>query len=217
MEEQAMKHNKINYILILAIVMITNIISLYLYSAFFQKDEGENNTIVLENISNLNTKINTLTELSKLNNAAVKTTDRLDASLVQEFGEDSQFLEKIAKLKKQIIKRELESKIITLENEKLARNSSITDGTYADGYKKQSVEDVFEIMMINATTQKAVIRVEDNIASVGINDNIRGFKIININANQVIMENPEGETEILGLSYLTKKIYTDTDGGKNVK
>jgi hypothetical protein len=126
-------------------------------------------------------------------------------------------LEKIAKLKKQIIKRELESKIITLENEKLARNSSITDGTYADGYKKQSVEDVFEIMMINATTQKAVIRVEDNIASVGINDNIRGFKIININANQVIMENPEGETEILGLSYLTKKIYTDTDGGKNVK
>jgi hypothetical protein len=71
--------------------------------------------------------------------------------------------------------------------------------------------------MINATTQKAVIRVEDNIASVGINDNIRGFKIIDINANQVIMENPEGETEILGLSYLTKKIYTNKDGEKNVK
>jgi hypothetical protein len=218
MEGQMMaKNNNTNYLILALIVFGINILTLYGYNTFF-KLENKNETILLENISNVNNKINNLIEIAKSNSSQITIKDRLDPALIAEFGNDSEFLEKIAKLKKQIVKRELESKIIKLENEKLARNISGSDGDYAGGYKRQTASNIFELMMINATTKKAVIRVEDNIANVGVNDNIRGFVIVDINANQVIMKNPDGDQETLGLSYLTKKIYNQTkNGDKNAK
>ena len=216
MEKQTSSQGQSNYLIIFTIIIVVNITTLFIAKYFLQQP-GES-SIVVENISNLNKKITELADIVKLNNSEVKITDRLNVGLIKEFGNDNEFLNKIAKLKKQIIKRELESQIVKLEGEKIARNNTSSDGSYALGYKKQTASQLFEIMMINATNKKVVIRVEDNIASLGIGDNIRGFIIKEINDNQVIMKNQDGDTEVLGLSYLTNKLYDKTtNGDKNVK
>jgi hypothetical protein len=205
MEKQTIKQNNISYLLIFFILVLVNTITVLGYDYFLKKNDR--NIIILENIAILNSKIKELTDIVEISNSQVKISDRFDSKLISEFGSDNEFLHKIAKLKKQIIKRKLEGTIVKLESEKLARNKTNTDEKYARKHKKQSASSVFEIMIINATTKKAVIGVGENIISVNIGDNIKGFAVKDIDENQVTMENPDGDIEILSLSYLTKKIY----------
>jgi hypothetical protein len=89
----------------------------------------------LSNIALLNDKLEQVLTSVRMNNSKVELQDRLDVELVAEFGDDTEFLNKIALLKKKIIKRQLESEVIKLENEKVARDNIDNNADYGNHYQ----------------------------------------------------------------------------------
>jgi hypothetical protein len=171
----------------------------------------------LSNIALLNDKLEQVLTSVRMNNSKVELQDRLDVELVAEFGDDTEFLNKIALLKKKIIKRQLESEVIKLENEKVARDNIDNNADYGNHYQDKNIaRNLFDVLMINATNKSAVVQIKNDIIAIKIGDNVRGFKVKDITADNVVITNPNGEDDILTLNYLTQKNY-DIQGVNDVK
>lgn len=201
---------------ILLIMAIT--ISAFLSSILLGKSSNNDGEVILFNLKVLDEKISDIEKIVKSNASKVTLKDRIDPNLVAEFGDDNAFLQKIAILKKQIVKRRLESEVIKLENEKVARDGTVSNADiYESGYKKNIASKIIEIMIINLSNGTAVMRVGENQITVKEGDNIKGFIVRKINPDSVVMGTKDGDDEILRLNYLSNKLYKGKKGDKNVK
>ncbi len=195
-----------DYLLIFILALIAGIFLIFIKNLFY-KDTSDN-AILLHNLKEVNNKINTIEEIVKLNASKVKLKDRLDSKLVEEFRDDEEFLSKVASLKKQIIKRKLESEVVQLENERIARNNKAGDGDiYSSPFDKKLASKIFDIMMINSSAGTAVVRFDDALISIKEKDNIKGFIVRKIDDDAVIMGRKDGDDEVLRLNYLTSTLY----------
>jgi hypothetical protein len=205
----------INYLIIFILFFIVMVLALFINNKYLITKND--NDVVLSNIALLNDKLEQVLTSVRMNNSKVELQDRLDVELVAEFGDDTEFLNKIALLKKKIIKRQLESEVIKLENEKVARDNIDNNADYGNHYQDKNIaRNLFDVLMINATNKSAVVQIKNDIIAIKIGDNVRGFKVKDITADNVVITNPNGEDDILTLNYLTQKNY-DIQGVNDVK
>ncbi len=210
----------LSYIIIALIVAIASSATLLMYVTYFAPQTTDNSQIIAANIKSLSTQLEEIDASVKLNAARVDLQDRLEPELVTEFVNDTEFLNNVASLKKKIIKRRLESEVIKLENEKIARDNNDNNSDYSKTNEEtQTARNLFDILMINATNKTAVIQIQEDIIPVKVGDNVRGFDITNITNDNVVVVDSQGEREILTLNYLTKPIYDQdtTTGEENVQ
>ena len=207
------------YLILFIIVVLASVSSAFLLRNLFVSTAGNDNEAILFNLKLLSEKISNIDKVVTANANQVKLRDRLDPSLVAEFGDDDDFLQKVAVLKKQIVKQRLESEVVKLEQEKIVRdNSSSNDADIYDSpYKKNVASKLFEVMMINSSSGIAVMRVEDNIISVKRGDNVQGFVVRKINPDSVVMKAKNGSDEVLGLNYLSSRLYEEKKDDEDVK
>jgi hypothetical protein len=205
----------INYLIIFILFFIAMVLALFINNKYLITKND--NDVVLSNIALLNDKLEQVLTSVRMNNSKVELQDRLDVELVAEFGDDTEFLNKIALLKKKIIKRQLESEVIKLENEKVARDNIDNNADYGNHYQDKNIaRNLFDVLMINATNKSAVVQIKNDIIAIKIGDNVRGFKVKDITVDNVVITNPNGEDDILTLNYLTQKNY-DIQGVNDVK
>jgi hypothetical protein len=205
----------INYLIIFILFFIVMVLALFINNKYLITKND--NDVVLSNIALLNDKLEQVLTSVRMNNSKVELQDRLDVELVAEFGDDTEFLNKIALLKKKIIKRQLESEVIKLENEKVARDNIDNNADYGNHYQDKNIaRNLFDVLMINATNKSAVVQIKNDIIAIKIGDNVRGFKVKDITVDNVVITNPNGEDDILTLNYLTQKNY-DIQGVNDVK
>jgi hypothetical protein len=202
MEKITLKH----YVIIFVLFIVANSVSTVAFKTFFAQSDA-NNQAVLINLKALGVKISEIETIVKSGANKVKLKDRLDPALVAEFGDDDVFLQKIAVLKKQIVRRRLESEVIKLDNEKIARDATINDDdAYNSPYKKNIAARIFEVMMINSSSGIAIVRVDGNVVTIKKGDNIKNFTVRKINSDSIVVRAKNGEDEVLGLNYLNSKL-----------
>ncbi len=208
----------IKHYLIGFILLVLAIFSGSFLSSILQNNANNDEEVILFNLKVLEQKITEIEEIVKSNASKVTLRDRSDPELLAEFGDDDAFLQQIAILKKQIVRRRLEGEVIKLENQKVARDTSISDlDIYDSPYKKNIASKIFDIKLINFSQGTAVMRVGENIITVKEGDNIKNFIVRKINQDSVVMGTKEGDDEILGLNYLSNKLYQEQKGDKNVE
>lgn len=207
--------NIFNYVIIFILMIAANFVSTTITGS--NKDNNVNE-ILLNNIAEVDAKVSEIQEIVKLNASEVKLKDRLDPALAEEFKGDKKFLNNIVSLKKKILKRKLENEAIKFKNEKIARdNTDVDRNAYTSDYERKLASKIFDVMMINAVTGNAIIRMGKDIISVKKGDNVKGFIVRKIEADAVILGQKGGEDERLGLNYLTTKIYQDKENKKEIK